>query len=147
MQALKTFAAANAAVCRLCRKSTVCFSTSQQIHVRAAAGPASVMAIRSAKNWARVGKHLYAKAARPCKKHSFQAPDAREFTEIYLKICRFAQVGHAMIHRIHRLEFPKDSRSRRFKTVRDDGAARAQAPGCQRSSCWVRSKRKRRGPV
>ena len=107
MQALKTFSAANAAVCRLCQKSTVCFSTAQQIHVRAAAGPASVMAIRSTKNWARVGKHLNDKAARPCqgkkhsfqgKKHSFQAPDAREFTDMHLKIRRFAQVGHAKLH-------------------------------------------------
>ena len=94
------FSAANAAVCRLCQKSTVCISTAQQIYVRAAAGPACVMAIRSAKNWARVGKYLNAKAARQRegKKHLFQAPYAREFTDMHLKICRFAQVGHAMPH-------------------------------------------------
>ena len=32
-------------------------------------------------------------------------------------------------------------------TCQDDGAARAQALGYLRSSCWVCSKRKRRGPV
>jgi len=38
-------------------------------------------------------------------------------------------------------------RPNEFWTCPDDGATRAQASGCQRSSCWVRSKRKRRGPV
>ena len=100
MQAPETSSAANAAICRLCRKSTVCFSTAQLIHVLAAAGPASVMAIRSAKNRARVGKHLNAKAARQWqgKKHSFQAPHAREFADMHRKICSFAQVGHTMQH-------------------------------------------------
>jgi len=76
VQALKTFSAANAAVCRLCHKSTVFFCTAQQIDARAAAGPASVLAISSAKKLAHVGKHLPAKATRPWqgKKHSFQAP-------------------------------------------------------------------------
>jgi len=32
-------------------------------------------------------------------------------------------------------------------TCLDDGATMAQAPGCQGSSCWVRSQRKRRGLV
>jgi len=38
-------------------------------------------------------------------------------------------------------------RSNELWTCTDDGAARAQDPGYQRSSCWVRSKRKRRGPM
>ena len=72
------------------------FCTAQQIDVRAAAGPASVLAVSSAKNLAHVGKHLPAEAARPWqgKNHSFQAPYAREFMGMHLKIRGFTRLGN-----------------------------------------------------
>jgi len=71
----------------------------------------------------------------------------RSLTSVYRDLWRVSRQLGPDLKKSYHHSGPSPMRPNELWTCPDDGAARAQAPGCQRSSCWVRSKRKRRGLV
>jgi len=67
--------------------------------------------------------------------------------DLKISVEGFTAIGTSDLKKSYHHSEPSPMRPNELWTCPDDGIARAQAPGCQRSSCWVRSKRKRRGPV